>query len=167
MDKRRRLFEKKFIPEPNAGCWLWLAASDNYGYGCFWGGRRLKRAHRASYEIYVGAIPDGLCVLHKCDTPACVNPAHLFLGTHADNSADKMRKGRFARGETHGSRTRPDRVRRGETHANSKLREVDVLAILRSDGVSSRHLASVYDVDHSVITSIRRGEAWRHVHTGK
>ena len=160
MDKRKNLFEKKFIPEPNTGCWLWLASTCRDGYGAFWDGR-LKLAHRFSYELYVGPIPDEALVLHRCDVPHCVNPAHLFLGTHADNSADKMAKGRQARGEKHGSRTHPERVPRGERHGNAKLNGKDVEAIRLSVGLSNRRLASIYKVDPTVIGDVRRGLAWR------
>lgn len=79
------------IPEPNSGCWLWLGTTSN-GYGRIDHGGKTLRAHRASYEEFVGPIPKGFCVLHRCDTPCCVNPEHLFLGTQQDNMSDKAAK---------------------------------------------------------------------------
>jgi hypothetical protein len=84
------------MPEPNTGCLLWLGKVGTDGYGLFKVGGKRRAAHRVSYEIHKGPIPPGLWVLHRCDTPACVNPEHLFLGTHADNMRDMVAKGRMA-----------------------------------------------------------------------
>lgn len=76
-------------------CWEWQGARANYGH--FWAGKHMT-AHRMSYELAYGSIPDGLLVLHQCDNPFCVNPAHLFLGTQADNMRDMRNKGRHTVG---------------------------------------------------------------------
>lgn len=87
--------ERLSIPEPNSGCWIWLASTGGEGdrlYGYAWSGVKNVRAHRVSYEAYNGSIPDDTLVLHRCDNPLCVNPDHLFLGSHQDNSLDYNRK---------------------------------------------------------------------------
>lgn len=87
-------FSDMFIPEPNSGCWLWIGACDSVGYGNFRIKNKSWKAHRFSWTIHNGIIPDGLFVLHKCDVRPCINPNHLFLGTHLDNMRDMHAKGR-------------------------------------------------------------------------
>ncbi len=87
-------FESKVERIPESGCWIWTGAgSDRYGHFKF--GKRLSLAHRASYAMFVGPVPDGMEVCHKCDIGWCVNPTHLFLGTHTENMQDAVRKGRI------------------------------------------------------------------------
>lgn len=89
----RDLIDRMSIPVPESGCWLWLGWIDKDGYA---GTRRYgeQRVHRVAYKTFVGEVPAGLLVCHKCDTRSCVNPAHLFLGTHKDNTHDMIRKNR-------------------------------------------------------------------------
>jgi len=93
-------FHDGYIPEPNSSCWLFFLSWDKDGYGGIMvrGGKRLKRiqAHRLSWQIHRGPIPNGLIICHTCDLPCCVNPDHLFLGTYSDNALDSLRKGRSA-----------------------------------------------------------------------
>jgi hypothetical protein len=107
-------------------------------------------AHRMSWELHRGAIPAGLCVLHHCDVRACVNPAHLFLGTHLDNSDDKVAKGRQARGDTSGKRKLTERK---VSRIKARLLSGEGPAVLaREAGVTS-----------STISAIATGRTWRHV----
>lgn len=89
---KERLMSK--VVEDNNGCWLFTGTDNGTGYGRFKVNGIRKLTHRVSYELHVGLIPIGLFVLHKCDVRNCINPEHLFLGTHQDNADDKMAKGR-------------------------------------------------------------------------
>lgn len=86
-------FMSRVAVDPD-GCWLWTGLADQHGYGRIHFEGRVTRAHRVSWMIHEGPIPEGQKVLHRCDTPACVRPDHLFLGTQADNMADMNAKGR-------------------------------------------------------------------------
>lgn len=79
---------------PDSGCIEWVGAGNGKGYGMLWDGSRARLAHRIAYEIANGQIPDGMCILHRCDNRSCVNPEHLFLGTISDNNRDMTEKGR-------------------------------------------------------------------------
>lgn len=102
-------------PVLKSRCWLWTATKFSSGYGVFSFGAG-QRANRYSWILHYGDIPEELFVLHKCDNPACVNPKHLFLGTHQDNMDDMTQKKRQAVGDRNGSRTKPECLPRGEQH---------------------------------------------------
>jgi hypothetical protein len=86
---------ENYAAVPEAGCWLWLGGWNTEGYGkVSKHGKMVVQAHRMFYEIHKGPIPSGMLVCHKCDTPSCVNPEHLFLGNHVENALDMVRKGR-------------------------------------------------------------------------
>jgi hypothetical protein len=95
--------DDKVLRIPESGCWIWLGSITNHGYGTMTLGARTNiSAHRASYELKHGPIPDGMLALHTCDIKCCVNPDHIFIGTQKENMADKVRKNRQAKGEKHG-----------------------------------------------------------------
>jgi len=135
--------------DPNSGCWLWFRSCLPFGYGMLrLVGRRKAYAHRLSYELHVGPIPAGLHVLHRCDTPACVNPAHLWVGTCADNHADKVAKGRQPR---------------GEAMYNAKLTEEQARFVLVSP-LDGPRLAAMLGVSRACIHQIRTGRSWQSLH---
>lgn len=152
-------FEERFWDNVNKtfNCWEWMT-STTYGYGqTFYKGKN-SRAHRVSWELTYGEIPDGLCVLHKCDNPRCVNPDHLFLGTQKDNIHDMMRKGR-----------KPIPVYlRGEDSHLSKLTwdKVDTIRRLnKSQGIKAPTIAKMFNVTKQTIYYILKGHTW-HTRTG-
>lgn len=139
-------------PQPN-GCWLWRGTIDRRGYGQLRLGRlKLRKAHRLSWEDARGPIPPGMHVCHRCDTPACVNPDHLFLGTHADNMADMVAKGRAKGGG----------AAKGAANRMAKLTEEQALAV-RADTRSQRVIAEAFGISQSNVYAIRAGIAWTHL----
>lgn len=141
-------FENMVTPEPMSGCHLWTG-TENYGVLSVSGTPYF--AHRLSWVIYNGAIPDGMNVLHRCDVSCCVNPQHLFLGTQLDNVRDMDAKGR-----------RKSNPTRGERHPRHKLTKHDVLAIRSSDELAST-LAARMGVSDTLIYGIRKRTHWPHV----
>ena len=132
-----------------AGCWLWTASTRN-GYGQIGNpGRKVLLAHRVSWELANGPIPDGMWVLHRCDNPPCVRPSHLFLGTPKMNSQDSKRKGRNNRGENHG-------------HAKLTESMVEEILILRELGMTYEAMASRFPVGSIAIGKVVRGDNWSH-----
>lgn len=144
-------FEEKYITEPNSGCWLWLGAISS-GYGSINLKGKTFRAHRASWAIHRGPIPEGLYVLHKCDTPCCVNPNHLFLGNQSDNINDAVAKGRYCY-------LRPQ----GEKSSGAKLNQeqVETIRVLSQMRVPQISIAERYNVNPRTIREIQKGRSWR------
>lgn len=150
-------FWKKVRKTPT--CWMWTGCKDSGGYGMIRTGsvkdgtRTMTKATRMSWEIQYGPIPEGMHVLHRCDTPSCVHPDHLFLGTHTDNMRDRKAKGR-------------GNHRRGSIHGRAKLTEADVLAIREkyaSLDWTQMDLAAEYGVSQPMIGYIVRRTTWRHI----
>lgn len=134
-------------------CWVWTAGKTQKGYGSFYGGGRLRRAHRTSWELANGPIPDGLFVCHRCDNRPCVRPDHLFLGTAKDNMDDARAKGR------------PVRVfPSGESHPSARLTGADVVAILALRGTATaQQIAARFGTSRTTVQSVWAGTKWRSV----
>lgn len=143
-------FDSRVQPVTESGCWLWTGAWDEKGYGRIYSSRPgYEYAHRASYRTHVGPIADGLHVCHKCDTPSCVNPNHLFLGTHADNMADRSKKGRCARVKTN-ARLTPNDVR-------------EIHALLSAGELTQKDIARKFGVTQPSIWKIKAGLSWKEI----
>ena len=148
-DNPERVLQYVAPPGPN-GCWLWTASINNMGYGVTrWRGRG-RAAHRVVYEILRERIPDGLDACHRCDTPGCVNPDHIFIGTRSENMQDAKAKGR---------------LRRGEAKSNAKLTETQILSAraLEADGISLAEAARRVGAPYKVLHAAVRGRSWRHL----
>jgi hypothetical protein len=140
-------------------CWEWTATKIHNGYGHFKLNGRLQLAHRVAYILTCGDIPDvdgadyrGTCVLHRCDNRACCNPKHLFIGTHLDNMADMIKKGR-------------DNKSCGEDHPAAKLTESDVFSVRRlyDDGWFQYEIAKLFGVGKTAISDIITKKKWAHI----
>lgn len=144
---------REHVVVDDRSCWLWQGADYNErGYGKLMAfGVRMK-AHRWFYTHFNGHIPAGLCVLHKCDVTKCVNPAHLELGTHADNNRQRHERGRDAR-------------QKGEMNARSKLNEATAREVLRlrAAGLSHRQISQQLNIGLSRAKSIANGHTWSHL----
>ena len=148
---RTQRFEEKI--DKSGECWTWTSAVGTRGYGIFWHGSERKSvfAHRYAYELANGVIPDaGLVVMHSCDNPKCVNPAHLSVGTVQDNAIDASLKNRIAYGERNGG--------------GRKLKESQVAEIKATAGkVSCTVAAKLFSVSSQTIKAIRKGRIWKRV----
>lgn len=145
-------FTESFWAKVHKGerCWLWQGAKKHDGYGLINRHGKMMLAHRFSWELANGPIPEGRFALHHCDTPACVNPSHMYLGTKKDNARGKILRGRDPT--------------RGEGNIHSKLTEEQAREILSLKGkISGLKLAPKYGVNPGSIHAIWRGEAWKHI----
>ena len=138
--------------DKKTGCWIWQASKNEGGYGRKRYKGRQTYVHRIFYEVFVGEIPKEMFVLHRCDTPSCVRPSCLFIGTHQNNSDDKYKKKR-------------NNNLKGEEHGMSKLTEKDVLEIRRlyKKGWPSRKIGRKFNMYHTSILCIVKRKTWNHI----
>ena len=155
---RRKLLSIKFdnyIPEPNSGCHLWLGGVDKDGYGVFpilddFGKHKSLKAHREAFRYYC-VDPGNKHVLHHCDTPCCINVAHLYLGNPNLNAKDRVRRGRSRGG-----------ICKGEAHGQAKLSAPDVLEIRRLylNGIKQRVIADRFNIKQQTVSKIVNNKRW-------
>ena len=133
------------------GCWN-SPFDRSAKYARIWCAGRHMLAHHYAWIVAYGEIPDGMCVLHHCDNPKCVNPKHLFLGTNQDNVNDKMKKGRH-------------KTLKGTKHPNAKLNNHQILMIKKAlrSRISQRKIAEIYNVSQGTITKINQGISYKEV----
>lgn len=137
----------------SSGCLLWVSGKNDRGYGYLYINKKQILAHRYVWQRYKGPIPKGIGVLHKCDTPACVNLDHLFLGTQADNNYDRERKGRGV-------------YLKGEEHGRAKLTNNEVIEIRKKfipHKYTYKDLAKEYNVSKQLIGFILTKRNWKHL----
>jgi len=154
-------FESKFIKRDTNKCWLWTGAKDKNGYGDFnlhltneTNKYKKVKAHRYSYELYMGKFKNSFLVCHSCDTPSCVNPNHLFLGTAADNASDMVKKKRSMSGE---------RNNRGKLKAHQVIEIREKL----SKRYNQTKLSKEYGVSRNTIKTIKNFQIWKDLEIGQ
>lgn len=152
-DPKNRILRNVDVDE-HTGCWNWKRSLNTGGYGNTGARRGEMAAHRLSYVLFVGNIPEGAWVLHRCDNRRCCNPDHLFLGSRQDNMDDMVAKGRSSRGES----------RRGHKLTGSDV--VDIRSRYADGSANQQRLADEYGVTNQTISSIVRGKKWKHVQNG-
>jgi hypothetical protein len=148
----RERFDEKWQLDKATGCWLWTGATAGKGYGEIKipGERRQAYAHRLSYMMHRGAVPKGKHILHRCDTPRCVNPAHLFIGDASVNANDMKAKGRHLYGERNArAKLTPESVRQ--------------IRVMRASGVPEQKIANALGVCQSTVHRVANGTRWTHV----
>jgi len=151
MFKTMERFRKKVLVDPETGCHVWQGAKIRGGYGHFRDYDKMVPAHRFHWEVIHGKVPDDLKVCHSCANPACVNPAHLYLDTHARNMAKMSEAGRIARGGKHGqSKLKEEQVR-------------EIIDLFRTGKYAKSEIARRFGVTRETVSKVVSGKRWRHV----
>lgn len=161
-----RRLQNGSMPIPFSGCTIWFKASVPKGYGVIFHNKKQTYTHRVSYELNKGRIPDGMCVLHHCDTPSCINPEHLFLGTQKDNVIDCINKKRnfilpknF--GNLNSTRVNP-KIVQGENNGMSKItwKIVDEIRTMHANKISDYDISKKYNISKCQVNKITRNKSW-------
>lgn len=145
-------FERKFIPEPNSGCWIWFGGVNEHGYGVFWNGEKLEKAHRFSLKHSGVIVPDDVDVCHSCDFPPCVNPEHLYCGDALSNVTDMWARKRAT-----------VRHQRGTAQSQAKISDEIAAEIRRSYAArefDQRGLARRFGVSQTLIWRVLNNKNW-------
>lgn len=157
--------EARFWPRvvKTENCWLWQAPPSTKKYAQVTYKGRYEGVHRVSYRLHFGEFDETLLVCHHCDTPLCVRPDHLFLGTYQENADDMVRKGRSTMGARNGSISKPECLKRGTENPNHKLTDWDVRVIrkLGRAGVSHREIGRAFGVAPSTVDRILLNLSWK------
>lgn len=138
--------------DKSGDCWEWIAGKSSTGYGKFCFNGKMTSAHRIAYLFHYGFLVHNILILHRCGNRGCVNPEHLYAGTHKDNYRDMVHHGRLA-------------VFRGEDNPSSKLTESQV-ALIRASNLSTRKIGKIFGVGSATVSRIRRGIDWNHTYCG-
>jgi hypothetical protein len=145
---RERLLNKCEIATKDE-CWIWTGAKSTQGYGLLRVDGKLRKSHRLSHIEFIGPIPKGMMICHKCDVPACINPGHLYAGTAKDNMQDRKQRTGYSQSADLS----------GENNGNSKLSESEVIAIRNATGYQ-KHIAVQFGVNQSTVCRIKSGKRW-------
>jgi hypothetical protein len=168
-NQRYKNVEERFWEkvDKTKSCWLWRSALDKDGYGIFRLNRRDWKAHRFAFLLHYSRDPNKYLVCHHCDNPSCVNPHHLFLGTHQDNRTDCVEKNRQAFGDRNGMRLHPESRRRGKQINTCKLTPEQVLQIRKlcrpNTPIGYSFFAKLFGMNPGTISSLYNRETWKHI----
>ena len=150
---KKNSFTKQYLKDNSSinqkGCWIWSGYCNEDGYAQRKKGGVTHRMHRVSYYLHNGSIPKGMCVLHSCDTPSCVNPKHLFIGTHSDNMKDMWSKGRHP-------------ISHSKHMARLTVQQVREIKKLKGS-ISGLALSRMYSVNDQSIRNIWNGVTWKNI----